>query len=150
MKKLYFLNEEESNRILNLHRTAIKKTMLNEAGPYQDTETVSTPSTTPTSASTIPTSASTTPTSSSTTPTSSSTTPTGTLVQQLQTLIGVTSDGKFGPKSLQGLKDKLKSTPASSPTSGTTATSGTTVTTATSGTTETPGSTSINVNNLDK
>jgi hypothetical protein len=143
MKKLYFLNEEESNRILNLHRTAIKKTMLNEAGPYQDTETVSTPSTTPTSASTIPTSA-------STTPTSSSTTPTGTLVQQLQTLIGVTSDGKFGPKSLQGLKDKLKSTPASSPTSGTTATSGTTVTTATSGTTETPGSTSINVNNLDK
>jgi len=36
MKKLYFLNEEEKNRILNLHESATKRQYLSEELPYTD------------------------------------------------------------------------------------------------------------------
>ena len=132
MKKLYFLNEEESNRILNLHKKAVKKQFLNEAGPYQDTESIPSSPTTPASP-TTPTTPSTpttptTPTTPSTpaSPTTSTpTTPTGSLTQQLQTLIGAKADDKFGKLSLQALTDKLKTVPKPStptPATGTPAT----------------------------
>lgn len=129
MKKLYFLNEDESNRILNLHRNMIKKQSINEAGPYQDLEgTPGTTTSTPAAAPTTPTSpaAPTTPSSPATPTTPASpttpaapTAPKGNLTQQLQALIGVTADGKFGPKSLQGLKDKLKTTTSTTQTTTT-------------------------------
>jgi murein L,D-transpeptidase YcbB/YkuD len=143
MKKLYFLNEEESNRILGLHKKAIneqtltaKQTEASNAGFGPLTDEAASALPVDASGKIIPKKVETNPKVEE----KKTSQPTD-LVKQVQTLLGVTPDGKFGPKSLSALQGKI------SPTTITTTTVNTAATTTTGNTNTNTGNTNVTPEN---
>jgi hypothetical protein len=112
MKKLFLINEDEKNRILNLHENATKRQYLGEQETAPaDTTRVATnrpPSTQGQAVAMGQTSRRI----QTQTPKSNQTNTTSkqygvNYIKMAQQLLGVTADGKFGPKTLAALQSKL-------------------------------------------